>query len=106
MKSNFKPYESVLDLNFGKISYEIQNKLNISPSQFEKVSGVIVDDFKIMHVEYKNKKSVAYEIELDYYGFTSYKYGFSIYGDPEENIVESAMFFEKDYFINELMESN
>lgn len=130
MKYEFKPYESVLGLTFGKTRKEIIDILNIEPNNFEKTPGEIVDDFKFMHVYYKNNKSVAYEIfsdidivfeninltnntienltnkfkelddnlEIDYYGFTSYKYGFNIYG--ESNEVESLLVFEKDYYNN------
>ena len=51
----------------------------------------------------KNKEIIkkAFEkydnkIEVDEYGFTSYKYGFNIYGDSEE--VESLFVFENGYY--------
>ena len=37
-------------------------------------------------------------IEVDEYGFTSYKYGFNIYGDSEE--VESLFALKMDITIN------
>ena len=88
IKLILNPYEGVGNIKIGMTKDDISNVLNITPKTFMKSEDEFVDDFKMMHV--------YYNIEVDEYGFTSYKYGFNIYGDSEE--VESLFVFENGYY--------
>ena len=63
--------------------YKIKfNKINLTKGKIENLKEVFQ--------EYDR------DIEIDEYGFTSYKYGFNIYGDSED--VESLFVFEEGYY--------
>ena len=70
-------------------SYEILPEIEF------KIKGINLKKYKIEIVK-KAFEKYDNNIEVDEYGFTSYKYGFNIYGDSEE--VESLFVFENGYY--------
>ena len=80
------------------VYYNDQHKsiaFEIFPEIEVKFKGINLTKNKIEIVK-KAFEKYDNNIEVDEYGFTSYKYGFNIYGDSEE--VESLFVFENGYY--------
>ena len=71
------------------IAFEIFPEIEVKFNKINLTKGKI-ENLKEVFQEYDR------DIEIDEYGFTSYKYGFNIYGDSED--VESLFVFEEGYY--------
>ena len=71
------------------IAFEIFPEIEVKFNKINLTKGKI-ENLKEVFQEYDR------DIEIDEYGFTSYKYGFNIYGDSED--VESLFVFENGYY--------
>jgi hypothetical protein len=90
--------EFVDDFKMMHVYYNDQHKsiaFEIFPEIEVKFKGINLTKNKIEIVK-KAFEKYDNNIEVDEYGFTSYKYGFNIYGDSEE--VESLFVFENGYY--------
>lgn len=90
--------EFVDDFKLMHVYYENQNKsiaFEIFPEMNIRFKDINLTNNKIENLKEFFKKYDD-KIEIDEYGFTTYKYGFNIYGDSDD--VESVFVFKEGYY--------